>query len=167
MRAGRYTPALTPEVPVSWGLPLAQRSGCGGCTRPVRYTNRACGCSKKREGRLTVGHHPGAAVRRGHDKKGLPPIPRISPPVVPKTFRKLLDRASRSEYAPLNCRGFDIELSEEGSMNPKPSTQESKAPDTDREFEVLLRRASELNKPNRLRLVKGTQPAQRLPRSAA
>jgi hypothetical protein len=52
-------------------------------------------------------------------------------------------------------------------MNPKPSAQESKAPDTDREFEVLLRRASELNKPNRLRLVKGTQPARGLPSSAA
>jgi len=37
---------LPPEVPVSWGLPLAQRFGCGGCTREIRYINWGRGCSK-------------------------------------------------------------------------------------------------------------------------
>jgi hypothetical protein len=31
---------------VSWGLPLAQRFGCGGCTRKVRYINWGRGCRK-------------------------------------------------------------------------------------------------------------------------
>lgn len=36
--------ALPPELPVSWGLPLAQRVGCGGCTRAIRYTNPHASC---------------------------------------------------------------------------------------------------------------------------
>jgi hypothetical protein len=42
-----------------------------------------------------------------------------------------------------------------------------KVPVSGREFEILLRRASELNKPSRLRLVKASQPTRRSPRSAA
>jgi hypothetical protein len=33
---------------VSGGLPLAQRCGCGGCTRKVRYIRGGCGCLKKK-----------------------------------------------------------------------------------------------------------------------
>ena len=29
---------LASAYPVSWGLPLAQRCRCGGCTRAIRYT---------------------------------------------------------------------------------------------------------------------------------
>ena len=52
-------------------------------------------------------------------------------------------------------------------MTLKPSGVTLKASVSDREFEVLLRRASEINKPNRLRLVKTTQPGRRSPRTAA
>jgi hypothetical protein len=52
-------------------------------------------------------------------------------------------------------------------MTLKPNAAILKAAVSDREFEVLLRRASEINKPNRLRLVKGTPPARRTPRPAA
>jgi hypothetical protein len=31
---------------MSWGLPLAQRFGCGGCTREIRYLNSVPGCPK-------------------------------------------------------------------------------------------------------------------------
>ena len=39
-------PSRSPSDPVSSGLPLAQRCGCGGCTRTLRYTNRAQRCQK-------------------------------------------------------------------------------------------------------------------------
>jgi hypothetical protein len=38
---------------------------------------------------------------------------------------------------------------------------------SEREFEILLRRASEISKLNRLRLVKKAPPGQKSPRSAA
>jgi hypothetical protein len=49
----------------------------------------------------------------------------------------------------------------------KPSGATMKPSVSDREFEILLRRASEISKPDRLRLVKGTLLARRTPRSAA
>ena len=49
----------------------------------------------------------------------------------------------------------------------KPGTSVLKASLSDREFEILLRRAAEFNKTNRLHLVKKAQPARRSPRSAA
>jgi hypothetical protein len=52
-------------------------------------------------------------------------------------------------------------------MNLKPSGATVKLPAPDRELEILLRRASEFNKPSRLRLVKGPQLARRSPRSTA
>jgi hypothetical protein len=49
----------------------------------------------------------------------------------------------------------------------KTATSMLKASSSEREFEILLRRASEFNKTNGLRLVKKGQPARRSPRSAA
>jgi len=49
----------------------------------------------------------------------------------------------------------------------KSGTSVLKASLSDREFEILLRRAAEFNKTNRLHLVKKAQPARRSSRSAA
>ncbi len=55
------SPALPPDVPVSWGLPLAQRFGCGGGTREIRYINCGRGCSKN-QAEFVVRHPPKTAI---------------------------------------------------------------------------------------------------------
>lgn len=37
---------IVPGDPVSWGLPLAQRCGCRGYTRAIRYTKDPEGCAQ-------------------------------------------------------------------------------------------------------------------------
>jgi hypothetical protein len=52
-------------------------------------------------------------------------------------------------------------------MTVKSGTSALKAAVSNREFEILLRRASELSKPGRPTLVKATQPVRKSPRSAS
>ena len=49
----------------------------------------------------------------------------------------------------------------------KPTTSVPKASLSESEFEILLRRASEINKTDRLHVVKKLLPVRKLPRSAA